>query len=100
MRTLLPLLALSFAAACTAEAPTADNPLELAVGPDGGSLDADGLKQVGAQNPSRNFTAEFFLRVNERQLEPGGELARDAEVRLAVGAVRRDLDVEDRIAGR
>lgn len=60
MRTLLPLLALSLTAACTAQAPTADNPLQLVVGPDGGSLTSDGLKMevpAGAVDSSVTLTA-------------------------------------------
>jgi len=51
---------MSLSAACTAQAPTADNPLQLVVGADGGSLTSDGLRMelpAGAVGSSVTLTA-------------------------------------------
>ena len=66
-----------------------------------GAVDADGAEQIGAGGlVEREGAAEGFLRIEQREFEPRGEFARDAEVRESVGTVRRDLDIEHGVAGR
>lgn len=60
MRSILLLLPFTLATACTATAIDANNPLTLLVGPDGGSVESDGLKidvPAGAVNSEVTLTA-------------------------------------------
>lgn len=60
MRSILLLLPFTLATACTATAVDANNPLTLLVGPDGGSVESDGLKidvPVGALASEVTLTA-------------------------------------------
>ncbi len=60
MRSILLLLPFTLATACTATAIDANNPLTLLVGPDGGSVESDGLKidvPAGALSSEVTLTA-------------------------------------------
>jgi len=66
MRSILLLLPFTFATACTATAIDANNPLTLLVGPDGGSVESDGLKidvPAGAVDSEVTLTAYPKTRV-------------------------------------
>ena len=64
-------------------------------------FDADRGQQIAALGSAVTKGAvKILLRIEQRQLEPRGQFTRDAEVRLAVGPIRRDLDVEDGVAWR
>ena len=51
----------------------------------------DSSEQIRALRRGGDIPAEAFLRISERQAEPGGEFTGDPEVALAVRTVRRDL---------
>ncbi len=61
--------------------------------------DAHAREQIGARLGGDLGGREGNLRVAELLLEPCGEFAGDAEVAEGVGAVGRNLDVEDGVAG-
>jgi hypothetical protein len=61
MRKILPLLPLTLAGACTAAPLSADNPITLLVGPDGGRAEADGIRiDVPAGAVSSEVTIRAF----------------------------------------
>ena len=64
-----------------------------------GGIDADRREQIGTCGGRCGGRGEANLGVGELFLEPGGELAGEAEVGLAVRAVGCDLDVVGDIAG-
>jgi hypothetical protein len=60
MRTLLPLLGLSFTVACTAQPPSAESPFTLTVGAAGGGAEAEGVRMdvpAGAVDGEVTLTA-------------------------------------------